>query len=221
MTDDALATLPRRRALTWRSRCGREVPLSRQDLHQLGPAAFDVLAFNLSAELVFTNVLNCIDLAGSPVRTADRTDIDPIVVAGGHCAFNPEPLSDFGRRVRIGDGEEVVADITTAVGAPPPATELNCSARLARVPGCLMTPALYDVPTTAPRSWRVTPKFDATCRRCRAAHDHRPRSVAVPEATTGPLTEVVHDRAQRRRSFRGCTRGVPLLPGRMITPPGP
>ena len=70
------------------------VPLFSVDTHQPA-AAFDVLAFNLSAELVFTNVLNCIDLAGSPVRTADRTSADPIVVAGGHCAFNPEPLADF------------------------------------------------------------------------------------------------------------------------------
>ena len=60
------------------------------------PAAdFDVLAFNLSAELVYTNVLNCIDLAGVPVRAADRGPEHPLVVAGGHCTFNPEPLADF------------------------------------------------------------------------------------------------------------------------------
>src|SRR6195256_3769638 len=60
------------------------VPLFSVDTHQEA-AAFDVLAFNLSAELVFTNVLNCIDLAGVPVRSAQRSASDPIVAAGGHC----------------------------------------------------------------------------------------------------------------------------------------
>src|SRR5271163_4507202 len=55
-------------------------------------ADFDVLAFNLSAELTYTNVLNLIDLAGAPVRSAERTVDHPLVIAGGHCAFNPEPL---------------------------------------------------------------------------------------------------------------------------------
>src|SRR5271169_5199178 len=63
-------------------------------LESARPASdFDVLAFNLSAELTYTNVLNLIDLAGSPVRAADRAPGDPVVVAGGHCAFNPEPLA--------------------------------------------------------------------------------------------------------------------------------
>src|ERR1700716_1572426 len=90
------------------------VPLFSVDTHQ-DAAAFDVLAFNLSAELVFTNVLNCIDLAGVPVRTAWRSDTDPLVAAGGHCTFNPEPLADFIDLFVIGDGEEVVGEITEVV----------------------------------------------------------------------------------------------------------
>src|SRR5712671_191643 len=87
------------------------VPLFSVDTHR--PAAdFDLLAFNLSAELVYTNVLNCIDLAGAPVRAAERGPEDPLVVAGGHCAFNPEPLADFVDVFVIGDGEEVVSEIT-------------------------------------------------------------------------------------------------------------
>ena len=69
-----------------------QVPLFSVDTHR--PAAeFDVVAFNLSAELVYTNVLNCLDLAGVPVRGADRRPEDPIVLAGGHCTYNPEPVS--------------------------------------------------------------------------------------------------------------------------------
>src|SRR3954463_7271710 len=93
----------------------RRLPLFSVDTHRAA-AAFDLLAFNLSAELVYTNVLNCIDLAGVPVRTAHRRPEDPLVVAGGHCPFTPEPLADFVDLVVIGDGEEVVSDITEIVG---------------------------------------------------------------------------------------------------------
>src|SRR3954447_18939499 len=92
----------------------RDLPLFSVDTHR--PAGeFDLLAFNLSAELVYTNLLNCIDLAGAPVRAEHRSPDDPLVVAGGHCAFNPEPLADFVDLFVLGDGEEVVADITEVV----------------------------------------------------------------------------------------------------------
>src|SRR3954464_3011827 len=70
------------------------VPLFSVDTHRAA-GDFDVLAFNLSAELVYTNVLSCIALARVPVRAAARSADDPLVIAGGHCAFNPEPLADF------------------------------------------------------------------------------------------------------------------------------
>src|SRR6266702_7902735 len=82
------------------------VPLFSVDAHRTA-GEFDLLAFNLSAELVYTNVLNCIDLAGVPVRAARRAPDDPLVVVGGHCAFNPEPIADFVDLCVLGDGEEV------------------------------------------------------------------------------------------------------------------
>ena len=78
---------------------------------------FDVLAFNLSAELTFTNLLNCVDLAGVPIRSAERSPSDPLVIVGGHCTFNPEPIADFVDAVALGDGEEVVGDISRVVAA--------------------------------------------------------------------------------------------------------
>src|SRR3954451_23749291 len=90
------------------------LPLFSVDTHTAA-GDFDILAFNLSAELVYTNVLNCIDLAGAPVRSADRGPEHPLVAAGGHCTFNPEPLADYVDFFVIGDGEEVVADITEVV----------------------------------------------------------------------------------------------------------
>src|SRR5713101_7041319 len=89
----------------------RGVPLFSVESNR--PAGeFDLIAFNVSAELVYTNVLNCVDLAGLPVRADQRGEDAPLIAAGGHCTFNPEPLADFVDLFVIGDGEEVVAEIT-------------------------------------------------------------------------------------------------------------
>ncbi len=95
------------------------VPLFSLENH-LPARTFDILAFNLSAELVYTNVLNLIDLAGVPVHGAARSADDPIVIAGGHCAFNPEPLSAFVDCFVLGDGEEVVGEINQVVAQQKP-----------------------------------------------------------------------------------------------------
>src|SRR5687768_14843559 len=92
----------------------RGLPLFSVDSHR--PAGdFDVLAFNLSAELVYTNVLACIDLAGMPVRAEQRRPEHPLVGAGGHCTFNPEPLADFVDFFVIGDGEEAVSEVNEVI----------------------------------------------------------------------------------------------------------
>src|SRR5258705_4725652 len=92
------------------------LPLFSVDTHRAA-RDFDVLAFNLSAELVYTNLLNLVDLAGVAVRNEDRAPADPIVIAGGHCAYNPEPLAEYVDAFVIGDGEEVVGEIADVVGA--------------------------------------------------------------------------------------------------------
>src|SRR3954464_11776827 len=90
------------------------LPLFSVDTHR--PAgAFDLLAFNVSAELVYTNLLNCIDLAGVPVPAGERGPDHPLIAARGHCTYNPEPLADFLDVVVLGDGEEVVGEISSVV----------------------------------------------------------------------------------------------------------
>ena len=91
------------------------LPLFSVDTHRAA-GDFDVLAFNVSSELVYTNLLEMVDLADVPVRAADRRPSHPLVVIGGHAAFNPEPLADFVDAVVLGDGEEVVGEITDVVG---------------------------------------------------------------------------------------------------------
>src|SRR3989449_8259945 len=90
------------------------LPLFSVDTHR--PAGeFDILAFNLSAELVYTNVLNCIDLAGVPVRAAYRAPHHPLIGAGGHCTDNPESLSYLFGFAVMGDGGGGVSGVTWVV----------------------------------------------------------------------------------------------------------
>jgi radical SAM family uncharacterized protein len=167
------------------------IPLFSLENH-LPARAFDVLAFNLSAELVYTNVLNLIDLSEVPVHGAARTVDDPIVVAGGHCAFNPEPLADFVDCFVLGDGEEVIGEINQVVAASKAQRRIGGTERiggtdeegsasretllrsLARVPG-VYVPWCYEPhyepspPTvsevdraTAPRQPEAPPRLAAT-----------------------------------------------------------
>jgi AmiR/NasT family two-component response regulator len=84
------------------------VPQFTVDAHR-PVGAFDLLGVSLATELGYTNLLTALDLAGIPLYAVDRTDEDPIVLAGGHAAFNPEPIADFIDAAVLGDGEEAVA----------------------------------------------------------------------------------------------------------------
>src|SRR5436305_3116960 len=77
--------------------------------------AFDVFGISLSTELGYTNLLTALDLAGIPLHAADRDERHPIVLAGGHAAFNPEPIADFLDAAVLGDGEQVVGAITSLI----------------------------------------------------------------------------------------------------------
>ena len=197
------------------------LPLFSVDTHRAA-GEFDIIAFNLSAELVYTNVLNCIDLAGLEVRSARRSDADPLIGAGGHCAYNPEPLADFVDFFVIGDGEEVVSEITEAVGAwkrtgKRPGTRAGLLRDLAGIEG-VYVPAMYEVTYDGPALVEVTPK-----------HPDVPPVVAkrtvadladwpYPRRQLVPVTEVVHDRLSVE-VFRGCTRGCRFCQAGMITRP--
>ena len=175
------------------------LPLFSVDTHR--PAGeFDVIAFNLSAELVYTNVLNCLDLAGVPVRAADRGPEHPLVGAGGHCTYNPEPLADFvdfvrdGRR-RGGGRRDHRGRARRGRPSGRTAGSRERAARARHDPGRLRAVDVRRRATTASGSRRSTPRYADVPERGREAHVADLGRVAVPEATSWC------------RSPRSCTTG--------------
>ncbi|HTZ09794.1 MAG TPA: TIGR03960 family B12-binding radical SAM protein [Acidimicrobiales bacterium] len=197
---------------------GAGVPLFSLE-GSLPAADFDVIAFNLSAELTYTNVLNLLDLAGLPVRRAERDASHPLVVAGGHCAFNPEPLADFVDAFVLGDGEEPVGEITATLASwrAGGGSRRDLELALAGLPG-VYVPACYEPHYRDGRLVSLTPVAEGVPERVEK------RTIAdlgrwpYPKHQLVPLVEVVHDRLNVE-VFRGCTRGCRFCQAGMITRP--
>ena len=127
----------------------------------------DVLGFTLQYELSYTNLLQVLDLGGIPLRAADRDRDHPLVIAGGPCAFNPEPLAPFLDAVCLGDGEETLARVieTTRLGSAPAPLGRTCCGGSPRCLGC-MCRLCTPLPTATMAEWRRSRRRRACPREC-------------------------------------------------------
>jgi radical SAM family uncharacterized protein len=184
--------------------------------------AFDLLGVSFATELGYTNLLTALDLAGIPLESRDRTGDDPVVIAGGHAAFNPEPIADFLDAAVLGDGEEAVLEITAIVrdwkASGEPGGRDGLLLRLARTES-VYVPRFYDVDYLPDgRIHRVVPNRPDVPFRVRKRTTMDLDAWPYPKKPLVPLAETVHER-YAVEIFRGCTRGCRFCQAGMITRP--
>ena len=181
---------------------------------------FDVLGISFSTELGYTNMLEALDLAGIPLHARDRDESHPIVLAGGHAAFNPEPIADFIDAAVLGDGEQAVLEMTAVIrqakvdGVGRTETLLRLAAA-----GGVYVPAFYDVAYLPDgRIGRVAPNRPDVPFRVHKRTVMDLDEWPYPKQPLVPLAETVHERMSVE-IFRGCTRGCRFCQAGMITRP--
>ena len=182
---------------------------------------FDVVGFSLQYELLYTNVLAMLELAGIPLESAERTDEDPIVIAGGPGAAVPEPMADFIDLFLAGDGEEAIVEFARlvremkAAGAPRAEVILEAARRIRGA----YAPAHYEARYHADGTVQgIRPRRDDLPERVRAAKVVRLEDVPLPADLIVPYVEVVHDRITLE-IMRGCVRGCRFCQAGMLRRP--
>lgn len=169
---------------------------------------FDVVGFTLQYEMSYSNILAMLELGGIPLLREERSETDPIIVAGGPCAFNPEPLADFIDAFMVGDGEEQILELNRIImqGREEGASRMTILKRLCAVRG-VYVPALYDV------SYNEDGTIASMKPNCPEAPEHVLKAIIpdldqtyYPEEIPVPYMEIIHDRIMLE-IMRGCTRG--------------
>jgi radical SAM family uncharacterized protein len=179
-------------------------------------ASFDLVGFSLPYETLYTNTLNILDLAGIPVRSADRDQTHPIVVAGGHSTLNPEPMHAFIDAFVIGEGEQVIHDLIDSLQDSQGARRIERLRRLAGIPG-VYVPQFYEAryldDGTVAHIEPLIPEAPAVVTKRVVAKLPPP-----PTRFIVPNIDIVHNRVSVE-IMRGCTRGCRFCQAGMITRP--
>ena len=197
------------------------IPQFTVDAHR-PVGAFDLLGVSFSTELGYTNLLTALDLAAIPLISAERRLADPLVIAGGHAAFNPEPIADFLDAVVLGDGEQAVLMVTDLVrewkAAGQPGGRDGLLLSLAAT-GSVYVPRFYDVSYLPDGCLdRVVPNRPGVPPTVRKHTLMDLDAWPYPKKGIVPVAETVHERYSVE-IFRGCTRGCRFCQAGMITRP--
>ncbi|MGN0634237.1 MAG: TIGR03960 family B12-binding radical SAM protein, partial [Oscillospiraceae bacterium] len=187
----------------------RENDIPLYALESLDPIRdFDFIGFTLQYELSYTNVLEMLDLAGLPVYARDRKELTPLVIGGGPCVCNPEPMADFFDLFVLGEGEEVNVELLELYEKMKPLhpTKEEFLREAAKIEG-IYVPSFYNVSYNQDGTVNaVEPKFEGVAKRIKKRVISDFDKVYYPDSFVVPFTSIVHDRAVVE-VLRGCIRG--------------
>ncbi len=179
---------------------------------------FDIIGFTLQYEMSYTNILNMLDMAGIPLRASERGEEYPLIIAGGPCAYNPEPLYDIFDAFQLGEGEEAINDIIDAYKANRKNSKEELLLELSQLEG-VYVPSLYEVKYNEDGTiCQFIGKNPKVPKKIKKRLINNFDQSEFPEKLIVPFTEVVHDRVVLE-VFRGCTNGCRFCQAGMLYRP--
>lgn len=182
---------------------------------------FDLIGFSLQYELCYTTALQMLKLAGIPIWSKDRSEETPIIIAGGPCVYNSEPIADFFDLINVGEGEELLCEISRLYIEMKEDGSYTRSAFLRRAASIegVYIPSLYEVTYNPDKTIKAyIPKEDGIPTKIRKRIIEDLDTVSYPEKLVMPYVETVHDRIVLE-IYRGCIRGCRFCQAGMVYRP--